>query len=59
MSGQTRRASSQFWSWFFDPSPPMNVFTSSMSIFSAASITCLRWPMTDARCSGSGCSGLG
>ena len=36
MSGQTRRASSQFWSWFFAPSPPMNVFTSGTPIFSAA-----------------------
>ena len=46
MSGQTRSASSQFSSWFFAPSPPMNVFTSGTSIFSAASMTCLRWPMT-------------
>jgi len=34
----------------------MNVFTSGTSIFSAASITSLRWPMTEARCSGSGFS---
>ena len=36
MSGQTRSASSQFSSWFFAPSPPMNVLTSGRSIFSAA-----------------------
>ena len=59
MSGQTSRAASQFWSWFFEPSPPMNVFTSGMSIFSAASMTSLRWPMTDSRWAGSGWSGLG
>ena len=46
MSGQTRSASSQFSSWFFAPSPPMNVLTSGTSIFSAAAMTCLRWPMT-------------
>ena len=59
MSGQTRSASSQFSSWFFAASPPMKVFTSGTSIFSAASMTSLRWPMTWARCSGSGWSGLG
>src|SRR3990172_1873878 len=59
MSGQTRSSSSQFWSWCFAASPPMNVFTSGTSIFSAAVITCLRWPMTRSRGSGSGGGGWG
>ena len=59
ISGQTRSASSQFWSWFFAPSPPMNVFTSGTSIFSAARITCFRWPITCSRWAGSGWSGFG
>ena len=59
MSGQTRSASSQFSSWVFVLSAPMNVFTSGTSIFSAAVITCFRWLMTVARCSGSGWSGFG
>ena len=59
MSGQIASARAQFWSWFSAPSPPMNVFTSGMSIFSAASMTCLRWPITVSRCAGSGWSGLG
>ena len=59
MSGQTRSASSQLASWSFAPSPPMNVLTSGTSIASAAVMTCLRWPMTSARCAGSGWSGFG
>jgi len=59
MSGQTRSASSQFWSRFFAPSPPMNVFTSGTSIRSAATMTSRRWPMTCSRWAGSGWSGFG
>ena len=54
MSGQTRRASSQFASWSFAPSAPMNVLTSGTPIASAAVMTCLRWPMTSAAMGGVG-----
>ena len=59
MSGHTRRASCQFSSWFFAPSPPMNVLTSGTPIFWAATMTALRWSMTCRAVGGSGCSGLG
>jgi hypothetical protein len=59
ISGQIRSASSQFWSWVFAASAPMNVLTMGTSIFSAAVITCLRWPMTVSRWAGSGWSGFG
>ena len=58
MSGQTRRASSQLASWSFAPSPPMNVLTYGTPIASAAVMTCLRWPMTSARCAGIGMEGV-